>query len=71
MTRRSTPLLIAVFSLGSATPSPAALAQPSALETAIRAYATEHEFNGTVLVEQKRSTTYHESFGIADRALMR
>src|ERR1044072_7786562 len=52
-----------------ATSSHATLAQAQAqrLENTIRDYAREHNFNGTILVQQKNRQIYQQSFGIADR----
>ena len=43
------------------------LAQPAALDSFIAAYASEHDFNGTVLVQTKGEITYQKSFGLANR----
>src|ERR1044071_481209 len=43
-------------------------AQAQTLETTIRDYAREHNFNGTILIQQKNKQIYQQSFGIADRA---
>lgn len=51
-----------------ATVSQATLAQTQTLETTIRHYAREHNFNGTILVQHKNKQIYRQSFGVADRA---
>ncbi|MBC7790860.1 MAG: beta-lactamase family protein [Anaerolineae bacterium] len=45
-----------------------AQARVSKLQTTIGAYAKEHDFNGTILIQDKGKTIYHRSFGVADRA---
>lgn len=59
-------LLIAALLMAAA--PPATPAQVRALETTIRDHAAKHDFNGTILVEQKGKRIYHRSFGVADRA---
>lgn len=43
-------------------------AQKSDLNNFIKKYATQHEFNGTILVQKDKKILYHQSFGIAERA---
>ena len=43
-------------------------AQAQTLETTIRDYAREHNFNGTILIQRKNGQIYHQSSGVADRA---
>jgi D-alanyl-D-alanine carboxypeptidase len=43
-------------------------AQAKTLETTIRDYAREHNFNGTILIQHKNRQIYRQSFGVADRA---
>jgi CubicO group peptidase (beta-lactamase class C family) len=47
--------------------SHAALAEPAAPDSFIAGYATEHDFNGTILVQKKGEITYAKSFGLANR----
>jgi CubicO group peptidase (beta-lactamase class C family) len=44
-----------------------AKAQETQLKSIIQSYASENNFNGTVLVEKDSTILFHESFGIADR----
>ena len=43
------------------------IAQEKQLKSFIQSYASENNFNGTILVEKDSTILYHESFGIADR----
>lgn len=56
-------LLFAVSSLPARTQ-----AQGPDIDRTIRDYAKAHDFNGTILVQGKDKTIYHQSFGVADRA---
>ncbi|SHE79471.1 serine hydrolase domain-containing protein [Pedobacter caeni] len=38
------------------------------LHKLISNYANEHQFNGTILVQKGKKITYHQSFGLAERA---
>jgi D-alanyl-D-alanine carboxypeptidase len=38
------------------------------LDASIGAYARDHDFSGTILVQQSGKRLYHKSFGLADRA---
>jgi CubicO group peptidase (beta-lactamase class C family) len=51
-----------------ATSAQATLAQAQTLETMIRDYAREHDFNGTILIQRKDKKIYQQSFGVADRS---
>jgi D-alanyl-D-alanine carboxypeptidase len=51
-----------------ATGSSLAMAQARKLDTLIRDYAKEHNFNGTILIQNKGKEIYQKSFGVADRA---
>jgi D-alanyl-D-alanine carboxypeptidase len=53
--------------LSIALPRPA-LAQPARLDSVIGAYAREHDFSGTVLVQAGGRRLYHGAFGVAERA---
>ena len=63
-------LLLTATALLFATSSQAKLTQAQAqtLETTIRNYAREHNFNGTILIQHKDKKIYQQSFGVADRA---
>lgn len=54
------PLLIALL------PHQAALAQQTAPDAFIEAYAKEHNFNGTILVQEDGQITFARSFGLAN-----
>lgn len=41
--------------------------QKTNVQTYIKEYATENQFNGTVLVQKDTVIMYHESYGVADR----
>jgi CubicO group peptidase (beta-lactamase class C family) len=43
-------------------------AHAQTLETTIRDYARENNFNGTILIQHKDKKIYHQSFGVADRS---
>lgn len=43
-------------------------AQTLTLDTTIRDYAREHDFNGTILIQHHNRQIYNQSFGLADRA---
>lgn len=43
-------------------------AETPTLETVIPDYAKGHDFNGTILIQDKGTVIYHSSFGIAERA---
>lgn len=62
-------MLIAAALLPAAAPRPAS-AQPGGpeLATVIAGEAREHDFNGTILVQDGGRTLYHGSFGVAERA---
>lgn len=42
------------------------LAQPAAVDSFIAAYAGEHNFNGTILIQEKGEVSYAKSFGMAN-----
>jgi D-alanyl-D-alanine carboxypeptidase len=46
----------------------AAFAQPARLDSVIGAYAREHDFSGTILVQAGGQRLYHGAFGMAERA---
>jgi D-alanyl-D-alanine carboxypeptidase len=61
------PMLIAALLLAMAPLS--SPAQPLlGLDSAVTAYAREHDFNGTILVQDGGRNVFHGSFGVADRA---
>ncbi len=62
-------LFLAVLAALAAVPRPAS-AQPSSasVDSLVRAYAAEHDFNGTVLVQRGGQPLFYQSFGVADRA---
>jgi len=66
--RRPVPFIAGLLLLVTISPLSVASAQAPALRTTIRDYAAKHSFNGTILVEEKSRTIYHESFGVAERA---
>lgn len=43
-------------------------AQSKDLANFISNYANQHEFNGTILIKKGKEVTYHQSFGVAERA---
>lgn len=45
----------------------AAPADPAALKESVRSYATNHDFNGTVLVQRRDDVLVCEAFGLANR----
>ena len=59
------PLLFAAIFL--ATPALPAKDLTPQLHTAIGSFAREHDFSGTILVQQAGQRLYHKSFGLADR----
>ncbi len=61
-------LMAAVFLFATSSQATLAQAQAQTLETTIRDYAREHNFNGTILIQHKNKQIYQQSFGIADRA---
>lgn len=42
------------------------LAQPTAVDSFIAAYAGEHNFNGSILIQEKGEVSYAKSFGMAN-----
>jgi len=44
-----------------------AFGQSHEIATYISDYVKEHHFNGSILIQQTHKTTYHHSFGVADR----
>jgi len=61
-------LLIIPLMLSAAAPAPVR-AQPAArLDSLVGAYAREHDFSGTVLVQAGGRRLYHGGFGVAERA---
>jgi D-alanyl-D-alanine carboxypeptidase len=42
------------------------LAQPAAVDSFIAAYAGEHNFNGSILIQEKGEVSYAKSFGMAN-----
>jgi CubicO group peptidase (beta-lactamase class C family) len=62
------PLVVGLLLARTVASSTVAGAQEQTLGARIREYARKHDFNGTILVEQKQRTTYHAGFGVADRA---
>lgn len=58
----------AAFGLVLAVGSPGRAEVPAAVAEAVRTYAGEHDFNGTVLVHRGGETLTFESFGLAERA---
>lgn len=64
---RRVPLIVPLI-LSLAHPAPAS-AQPTAqLDSMIDAYAREHDFSGTILVQRGDRSLYRGSFGVAERA---
>ena len=59
--------LLATAELMAASPTPA-LTQCRNLESFAEAFAREHDFSGTILVEENGTRKYGKSFGVADRA---
>ena len=71
--RISFPVLLLFFarSVLAESASPTAPLSPTPapnLAAAIESYAREHDFNGTILVQQGGARLYHAAFGLADRA---
>lgn len=62
---RSQLVLMTTVLLFATTPTQA---QTQRLQTTIRDYAREHNFNGTILVQHKNSKTYQQSFGDANHS---
>lgn len=62
--KRLVPVLLAVLA---AAPASAQM-QAEEIEAAIDAYAREHDFSGTILVNQPGRMRYHRGFGLAERA---
>lgn len=44
------------------------VAQSKDLTNFIASYASQHEFNGTILIKKDSKVTYHQSFGVAERS---
>jgi D-alanyl-D-alanine carboxypeptidase len=63
--KRMMPILAAL--LAAAAPASAQPASPE-LQEAITRYAREHDFSGTILVQQGGRRLYFDSFGLAERA---
>jgi len=61
-------LMAAVFLFATSSQATLAQSQNQTLETTIRGYDREHNFNGTILIQHKNKRIYQRSFGIADRA---
>ena len=66
--RRQVLLIATALLLATGSQATLAQAQGQTLETTIRDYAREHNFNGTILIQHKGRQIYHQSFGVADRA---
>jgi D-alanyl-D-alanine carboxypeptidase len=66
--RRQVLLMVAVLLFVTSSHSTLEQAQSQTLETTIRDYAREHNFNGTILVQHKDKKIYQQSFGTANRA---
>jgi CubicO group peptidase (beta-lactamase class C family) len=66
------PLLVMLAAAVPASAAPAAPAAPAGrapnLSATIRAFARDHGFSGTILVDRKGKPLYQGSFGLADRA---
>ena len=60
-------LLLFAQSLPAQTPTTPPSPVPN-LATTIESYGREHDFNGTILVQQGKRRLYHDAFGLADRA---
>ncbi|MDN3691967.1 serine hydrolase domain-containing protein [Chryseobacterium tructae] len=45
-----------------------ALGQTQKVKQLVENYASEHQFNGTVLIQKDSKTIYHKSFGVAERS---
>jgi D-alanyl-D-alanine carboxypeptidase len=58
--------LVAAWPLIAASPPPSQT--PAALESFIETFAHEHDFSGTILVQENANRKYAKSFGLADRA---
>ena len=65
--RRQLLLMVAVLLFVTSSYSTLGQAQTQALESMIRDYAREHNFNGTILVQQEDKKIYQQSFGTANR----
>lgn len=61
------PLLFAASPLLAASPTPERT-RPAVLESFIEAFAHQHDFSGTIRVQEGSAATYDRSFGLADRA---
>jgi D-alanyl-D-alanine carboxypeptidase len=62
-----TPLFFAVSPLIASSPTPAPT-PPAALDSFIETFAHEHDFSGTIRVQEGPGKSYDHSFGLADRA---
>ena len=66
--RRQLLLMAAVLLFAAGSQATLTQAQTQTLETTIRDYAREHDFNGTILIHRKGKKIYDRSFGVADRS---
>src|ERR1041384_6470264 len=66
--RRHAILMVAALLFAASAQATLAQAQTKSLETTIRDYAREHNFNGAILIQHNHKKIYQQSFGLADRS---